>query len=135
LQSLVSEGTLCTAPVEPGLGFVEDLKINGHSALRTQTGVGTTGLLTWSPPSVGSAQRYPIQLFELATEPSGSGGLVTTSTAIGRYRVRGTHLLIPQGVLKAGKSYVAVVTATTSETLIDFLPSSESSLVSSPFSP
>jgi len=135
LASWLDEAALCSAPVEPGLGFVEELAISGRDALRAQNDVGTDPVLSWSAPSLGSAQRYSVRLLALGAQSTAGGGLTTTATVVGDYRVRGTNLRIPRGVLATGTSYVAVVTATTSPGLIEVLPAHQSSLVSSPFSP
>jgi hypothetical protein len=76
-----------------------------------------------------------VRLLALGAQSTAGGGLATTATVVGDYRVRGTNLRIPRGVLATGTSYVAVVTATTSPGLIEVLPAHQSSLVSSPFSP
>jgi hypothetical protein len=135
LMSMVDEAVLCSSPVEPSLGFVEDLAIAGRDALRAQTQVGTDAVLSWSAPSLGIAQRYSVRLLEIRAESGAGGGLVTKATVLREYQVRGTHLRFPPGALTAGKSYVVIVTTTTSPGLIETLPAHRSSLVSSLFTP
>ncbi len=90
-----------TNPITPLVGVVSEPSINHKNFFVDRTGVGTTPTLRWSPPSLGTATYYSVQIYQLAND-----GGNTTRTPIAILYTHQTSLLIPQGVLSAGHAYV-----------------------------
>ena len=93
-----------TSPIKPLVGVVSNPSINGKSFFSDQTGVGLTPTLRWSPPSVGQATFYDVDIIQL----SNSGGN-TSRTGFTTVRTPRTSLTIPQGLLSAGQGYAFVI--------------------------
>jgi hypothetical protein len=97
------DATLPTSanPIKPLVGVLSKPSINHKNFFADRTGVGTTPTLKWSPPSVGTATFYAVQVFQVA-----NNGGNTTKTLIARLITPRTSLLIPKGLLSAGQAYV-----------------------------
>jgi hypothetical protein len=93
-----------TSPVKPLVGVVKSPLINGKNLFTNQTGVGLTPILKWSPPNVGSANNYFVEIYQL----SNSGGN-TVFAGIAAFYTQSKSLRVPSGVLSAGQAYVFVV--------------------------
>lgn len=93
-----------TSPMKPLVGVVSNPTINGQNFFSEQTGVGLTPTLQWSPPSVGQATFYEVDIIQL----SNSGGN-TSQTAFSSVRTPRTALTIPRGMLRAGQGYAFVI--------------------------
>lgn len=91
-----------TPTLVPQVGPVRDVRINGALATTVLTGVGTTPLVSWTVPSVGTANRYMVRLYELSA--SSTGG--TTRTLRGTFTTTQTQFRLLPGMLVAGKSYM-----------------------------
>jgi hypothetical protein len=90
-----------TKPIKPLVGVLRNPSINHKNFFADHTGVSTTPTLRWSPPSLGTATFYSVQIFQLA-----NNGGNTTKTLIAKLITQRTSLLIPKGVLSAGQAYV-----------------------------
>jgi hypothetical protein len=88
-------------PIKPLVGVVGNPSINHKNFFVDRVGVGTTPTLRWSPPSVGSATFYSIQIFLLAN----NGGNTTKKSIAMLYSPR-PSLLLPGGLLSTGQAYV-----------------------------
>ena len=93
-----------TSPIKPLVGVVTNPTINGQNFFSGQTGIGVTPTLRWSPPSVGKATFYQVDIIQL----SNSGGN-TVETAFTAVRTPSTTLMIPQGLLSVGQGYAFVI--------------------------
>ena len=90
-----------TSPITPVIDVVNNPTINHKNFFTDRTGVGTTPTLKWSPPSLGTATYYSVQIFHLA-----NNGGNTTKTSIANLYTSRTSLLVPKGLLTAGQAYV-----------------------------
>jgi hypothetical protein len=90
-----------TNPITPLVGVVSKPSINHKNFFVDRTGVGTTPTLRWSPPSLGTATYYSVQIYQLA-----NNGGNTTRTSIALLYTQQTSLLIPKSVMSAGQAYV-----------------------------
>jgi hypothetical protein len=90
----------------PVLGPVQTPLINGVDAFTARTGVGLTPTLSWSAPSLGSAGWYAVTV-QMLSVPDGPTDVGQISVAV----YDGTSFKIPAGMLKAGKTYAAFITA------------------------
>ncbi len=83
------------------IDVVKNPTINHKNFFADRTGVGIAPTLRWSPPSVGTATYYNIQIYQLA-----NNGGNTTKTLIANLYTSRTSLLVPKGLLTAGQAYV-----------------------------
>jgi hypothetical protein len=86
--------------IAPVLGPVTAPQLNGSDAFQATSGVGLTPQLSWSAPSVGSATSYNVVLYD-----------TSTMAAVLTANVRNASFDIPPGILSAGATYLAVITA------------------------
>jgi len=94
-----------TSPMAPLVGVVNKPLINGKNFFNDQSGVGSTPLLKWSAPSLGTATFYGVAIIQL----SNSGGN-TVATSIAHLYTQHTSARIPPGLLSTGLGYVFRVT-------------------------
>jgi hypothetical protein len=85
------------------LGPPQQLQINGLDMQTSQLGVGETPLISWTAPSLGVADRYLVQFWEVTSGRTFSGSY-RGHTAL-------TSFQVPPGFLQKGKCYVATVSA------------------------
>jgi hypothetical protein len=90
-----------TRPIKPLIGVVANPRINGGDFFTDQTGVSSTPVLKWSPPTLGTSTYYDVFVFQL----SNNGGN-SSQTLLATIRTPTTTLQIPQGLLSAGFGYV-----------------------------
>ena len=90
-----------TNPITPVIDVLNNPTINHKNFFADHTGVSTTPTLKWSPPSLGTATYYSVQIFQLF-----NNGGNTTKTIIATLDTPRTSLLVPKGVLTAGQAYV-----------------------------
>jgi len=88
-------------PMKPLVGVVTNPSINGKKFFQDHTGVGFTPLLKWSPPAVGTATYYDLQVIQL----SNNGGN-TVKTRIADLYTQRTSMRVPSGLLSTGLGYV-----------------------------
>jgi hypothetical protein len=91
-----------TQTLVPQVGPVRDVRINGASATTALTGVGTTPLVSWTLPALGTPTRYLVRLYELSATSSGG----TTRASRGTFTTAQTQFRLPPGLLAAGKTYM-----------------------------
>jgi hypothetical protein len=92
--------------IEPRLGPPGALLVAGLDALQPQTGVGLTPTVSWTAPTLGAANLYELDVFQL-TPTTNRRNFVNA----GRFATTGTSLTLPPDVLEAGGSYVLIVQA------------------------
>ncbi|HEY6001554.1 MAG TPA: hypothetical protein VIV57_01690 [Anaeromyxobacter sp.] len=95
-------------PIVPTLLPVQAPALNGLDAFAPMTGAGTTPTLSWSPPQAPSLAptSYTVELVLL-----GTSGTSTVATRIALWRVASTAVTVPAGLLAAGGTYYARITA------------------------
>jgi len=98
--------TSAATTVDPTLGPATTPLVNGLGAFSPLAGVGTTPTFSWSPPAVGVPTSYTVEVFLL----SASAG-ATVSTRVASLTTAGTAIQVPPGVLAAGSTYYARITA------------------------
>jgi hypothetical protein len=92
-----------STPLAPVLGPVRAPLVNGRDALTTNLGVGLQPTFSWSPPILGSATAYIVRIVPAYDQ---------FSSDLLQARVFGAQSFqLPPGVLKAGASYYALITA------------------------
>lgn len=90
--------------LEPKLSPPANITIGGMPATTDLSGVGTSPKVEWQPPSLGTASLYRIYLFEVdpaLTYPKIVGTMATASTSV----------VLPPGLLAAGKWYTMQLVA------------------------
>lgn len=105
-QTPMWEGT--TQPLIPMVGPPRDLRVNGAPATGgspTVSNAGTSPVLSWAPPTIGSPTRYQARLYEIY--PTATGG--TGRTLVGYFTTTDTQLRLPN--LVAGKTYFVLLYA------------------------
>ncbi|MBI5071162.1 MAG: hypothetical protein HZB56_23340 [Deltaproteobacteria bacterium] len=98
---------LPTGAIAPTLSPVQAIAVGGASAATPQTGVGLAPVLTWQAPATGAPTRYRVELFQLV--PAGATG--TGRLAVASFTTGEAGLALPPGLLAAGATYYARVTA------------------------
>jgi hypothetical protein len=93
-----------TGPILPVISPVRNVTVNGQAANQALTGVGTSPVISWTAPALGTATRYGINVFLV----SNVGGQTRVS-AVGNVRLKGTRARIPPGLMTAGNTYQLVV--------------------------
>lgn len=95
-----------TRPIKPLVGVVASPTMNGLNFFDNLSHLGVTPTLRWSPPIVGKATFYEVDIFQLSNQ-----GGNTAETAFYAVRTPSTTLTIPEGLLSAGQGYVFVIRA------------------------
>jgi hypothetical protein len=95
-------------PIVPTLGPVQSPAIGGVGAFANLTGVGLAPTLSWSPPAIGVPTSYAVEIFWLH-----ASGTASVGTLVGTFATGGTatQFPVPPGILQAGNTYYARITA------------------------
>lgn len=95
-----------TLTLAPRISPPRHAQINGKTLFANQLGVGVTPQVSWTPPQIGTANRYFMRVLELL--PNGTRSrfrqVATLSTAA-------TAVTLPPGLLTPGRAYVLTVAA------------------------
>ncbi len=94
-------------PVEPILGPVQNLRVNGQEA-RTDsplTGVGAQPVITFDAPAVGTPDYYAVILRDIDDVQDGTGAVVYERRTVATWTTAEREVIFPQGLLGIGKSY------------------------------
>lgn len=94
-------GTLLNVTLSPP----SNLRLNGLTATTDRTNVGTTPLLEWQAPSVGTASMYEVVISRL------EAGTPVNEFVVARIRTPFTAVRVPPRLLTAGQTCFATVTA------------------------
>jgi hypothetical protein len=97
---------LVAAPIRPLISLPRNLRVDGTSALTGQRLATTTPLVTWEPPTLGSATGYSLHVMQ----PDETNFLATTVARIDMGPEQ-RSLRIPPGVLTSGSDSVLRLTA------------------------
>ena len=115
-----------SALLTPALTPVQSLRIDGADALSDlATPVTTAPTFSWGPPAVGSPSYYVLEVDALSAVAG-----ATVRTTVARVVTRSTQITLPPGILAAGCTYFARVTATASSAPFDSAPFRSSPVVS-----
>lgn len=94
--------------IDPRLGPPIRPLVAGLDATVPQSGVGTSAELSWLAPKAGEPDYYAVTIKEVALDGDGLGtNLVTVALLFTPAR----RIVLPPGVLVAGRSYFAVIAA------------------------
>ncbi|HZR09544.1 MAG TPA: fibronectin type III domain-containing protein [Myxococcales bacterium] len=91
-----------TGPIAPALSPPLSPKIQGRDAFVPQSGVSEVPLISWSPPSLGTATSYVVRI-----DPVDAGDFQEVAITV----YSGTSVRIPAGFLHLGRQYAATITA------------------------
>jgi hypothetical protein len=98
-------------PISPTLGPVTNLSLDFADAFGTQlVAVSLTPTIRWSPPDLGSASFYQVDMLLYTAGMCHLHGC-DAPTNVGTFQTQQTSLTLPPGVLMPGSAYVLVVTA------------------------
>ena len=98
---------LPTATVQPLLSGVQNPKINGADLFTAGTVNSKAVTLSWNPPSIGTPFGYKVSIVSPTTLPSGQVAYLV-STTLGTAK---TSMTIPSDLLRAGQTYLFVITS------------------------
>jgi hypothetical protein len=93
-------------PIVPIVGPPTAPKVNGQDAQATVTQAGLAPLISWSPPALGTANRYILRVFRMKAQ--------VQDREVARFALKASpspQLQLPQGLLEAGYSYVFDIVA------------------------
>ena len=96
------DATKLPAQLQPPGGPVSQPLVAGQDAFHPQTGIGTTPVLAWGPPALGTPTRYVVYVYELTVNATNQ---VTGSNVVARLFTQGTQLSVPAGVMTSGNVY------------------------------
>jgi hypothetical protein len=95
-------------PVVPMLGPVQAPRIAGLDATSNiATPVGLQPVISWSPPTLGTANVYYVGITELLND----GGVTNEVSVFSAALYGDLSFQVPPGFLKAGSTYVAYISA------------------------
>ena len=114
----VDRATTETGTIKPTLGPVRSVKVNNADAFQQRINVGKTPLVTWSPPSLGSASGgYQVDVMQLGV----SNGQTTVKT-VAILETKSTSVRVPPGTLVTGSAYIFKVFAFANDRDIETKP-------------
>jgi hypothetical protein len=89
--------------IVPVLGPPRAPRIEGRDAFQAQTGVGLRPTISWSPPALGAATSYVVQLAATSGTPA------IASVSLNVHGV--TSVQVPEGLLQSGAQYAITITS------------------------
>jgi hypothetical protein len=92
--------TLTSKALEPGVSPALLPLLEGESAFTPRAGVGQTPRLSWTAPSVGPADAYGVEVFEVKQRPG-----LGRNLRVARIFTQGTDVRVPPGIMQPGVSY------------------------------
>lgn len=95
------------APIAPAIGPPRSLTLGGLDATGALSGVGTVPVLAWMPPATGAASRYAVEILQLTLAAGTDSAVSRVATLV----TGATAVTLPPGLLQAGGTYLARVTA------------------------
>ena len=95
-----------SGPLVPRISPPRNVQVNGMSATVPVSGVGMSPVITWQAPTLGTADRYVVQIYRLENQ----GGM-TRFAPVGGVRTKGTRVVLPPGLLTAGAGHALVISA------------------------
>lgn len=98
---------MIAAPILPLVSPPRGPRFGNRDAYNDLTGVTLTPTLAWTVPARGSPERYVIEIYRLGVNSSGA----TSADYIAQIFTSATRIRIPAGILAAGQSYFANITA------------------------
>lgn len=112
-QLIVTSSVMsAAASIQPVLSPVSQATVGGKPvSTASATGVGLAPTFSWQKPNLGTPAYYQVTLYRLY-DPN--NGVATPATQVlGYYTTAGTSLTLPAGVLTAGETYFAKISAFT----------------------
>lgn len=103
LRRLDPLAAIVGSPLQPNLGPVSNVQIDGAALTANLTGIALTPVVAWTAPALGAPTLYQVTV---RIFPPGGG-----SQVVAQLRTDATSLRIPQGILASGKVYALTVHA------------------------
>ena len=107
-QWVTTLGTAASSPIVMPLSVPRTPTVAGQPLYAGGTGIGTTPILTWAAPALGTAAFYKVTIFKFTTNPT---GLTTSSTNVSTILTTETSLALPAGLLLANTHYAFLIIA------------------------
>jgi hypothetical protein len=89
--------------IVPVLGPPRAPRIEGRDAFQAQTGVGLRPTISWSPPALGAATSYVVQIAATSANPA--------IPLVSLYVYGVTSMQVPDGLLQSGTQYAITITS------------------------
>jgi hypothetical protein len=99
---------LGAATIEPVVGPVRNVTVNGAAALSNLDGVGTTPTLSWDAPATGTPNGFILTLYRL--EPI-EGQQFPRSTRVATLYTTQSSVVMPKDLMVSGKLYCFLIRA------------------------
>jgi hypothetical protein len=99
--------SLPTATVQPLISGVQNPKVNGADLFTAGTANSKAVILSWDPPATGTPFGYNVSIVSPTTLPSGQVAYLISAT-LGTAK---TSVTIPPDLLRAGQTYLFVITS------------------------
>lgn len=98
--------TAQSGPVEPGVGPVTNLRVDGRDAFQPQAETPVRPVVTWEAPSVGTATGFTVQVIRISADQG-----TTTTALVAFIHTTETSVTIPLDVIAPGDQYLIEVIA------------------------
>jgi len=102
LDAVAEAGTLA-----PRLGPPRNVRVNGQEASGPLSGVGTSPVVSWEPPELGTPTRYFVHVFLLKAQ----GSTFVAQRQRAHVVTSGTEVRLPPGLVAGSSPFVLTVTA------------------------
>ncbi len=98
---------LLTGPIAPRVGPPRDVTVNGVAVgAGPVTGAGTSPVIAWSAPALGSPDSYQLRVYRLGNA-AGQTEIISVATLV----LEGTRARLPPNILQPGNTYAVTLTA------------------------
>jgi hypothetical protein len=96
--------------IAPAISPVRNVRVNGVTADAPRSGVGTTPVISWEPPAIGTATNYAVTVDAIVKTKK-----AFTIRRAGTFRTTTTSIRLPSVATAQISSYVLTVTAIAAE--------------------
>lgn len=97
---------MSAAPIVPKISPVRNAKVGALDLSAAQSGVGTSPLLSWEPPTIGTPDVYSVTVYR-AYDNAGATAFELKAT----FRTSATSVRLPSGILATGEQYFVRISA------------------------
>lgn len=103
----VPAGELNGKPLAPAVGLPRNVTINGQPAPldRVSAGVGLAPTIAFEPPSLGTPTYYSVRIVDATNVRISTGQAFPRNRTIAGFRLKGTSVVMPSGILQPGRYY------------------------------
>ena len=107
-QSDVPMSAVGAGAITPVVSPPKSPLVNGMDAFSFPSGVGSQPTISWSPPVIGTASSYVVEIFAMTLDCNATSAVVGGVTTLVR---SGTSFKVPTGILLPGTPYWVRITA------------------------